>query len=156
MSNKQWRKPANGDKPVDPSTPVQEPAEPKPAAPKSSLTDQEAIEILDLGVKFLNNFLNLGISTLARVAPEQLRRVATEEPESPHASPQKRPRGRMHSLLLLIKFGIAATALVPRLLKCTHPHLFPTEGNRAKAANASEKFVAAVKKAMPQMTPGTA
>jgi hypothetical protein len=162
MSNSKWRQPANAaPKPpaIDPSIPKQETppkAEdtPKPAEqaarPKSSLSDQEAIEIMDLGVKFLHNFLSLGVSALARLRPEQVKQVIAEEPEPSHTSPQKRPRGRMHSILLMFKFGIASVALLPRILKVTHPHLFPKGGgNRETTATATEKFVAALKQAMP-------
>jgi hypothetical protein len=130
-------------------------AEPRPAV-RSTLSDQEAIEILDLGVKFLNNFLNLALETTARITPEEVRRVAVEEPEPVQANPQKRPRGAMHGIMLLFKLGIASANLLPRLLKVTHPGLFDDAGDGKRAARAAEKFKALVNKVMPQASPGTA
>ena len=182
MSNKQWRKPANPDfKPaVDLSIPVQEPAtgatakgsgpvsqgadapsktapdpgEPDPGA-RSALSDQEVFDVLDLGAKFLHNFLAHAVDTLSKTGYEQMRRVANETPEPVYDSPQKRPRGRMHSLLLLVKFGIAALALAPRIFQVTHPHLFPagTE-KRSRVKDAAEKFMGMVQKA--SAVPGAA
>jgi hypothetical protein len=166
MSNKKWRKGVGeAVKPaVDPSIPVQDvkqaeaPAEPRPAA-RSALSDQEVLDILDLGAKFIHNFLSHATDTLSQLGYEQVRRVAmeVEAPEPAYVTPQKRPRGRMHSLLLLIKYGITATALVQRIFKVTHPHLFPAGGERRERVTSGvEKFMAMVKKAMPDGVPGTA
>jgi hypothetical protein len=162
MSNKKWRQ-AAGQVPkptVDPSREPQkqEPqAEPKPTA-KSSLSDQEVLDILDMGAKFISNFLSHATDTLSKLGYEQVRRVAmeVEAPEPAYGlSPQKRPRGRMHSLMLLIKFGIAAVGQVQRIFRITHPHLFPagTE-RRERVKDAAEKFMDMVKKA--GVAPGTA
>ena len=113
---------------------------------------------MDLGAKFLYNFLSHATATLARVGYPEFERVATEKPDNPHASPQQRPRGRMHSLLLLVKFGIAALGLAPRIFRVTHPHLFPAGSEkRERVKDAAEKFMGMVKKAMPSApAPATA
>jgi hypothetical protein len=185
MSNKKWRKKVGEvvKAAVDPSIPVQdvngshdskgsdtlrqaqgepvpEPGrEPAPAAARSALSDQQVMDILDLGAKFVHNFLAHATDTLSHLGYQEVRRVAMElePPEHSAAKPQQRPRGRMHPLLLLVKYGIAATALVQRIFKITHPHLFPagTE-KRERVQDAAEKFMGMVKKAMPEAAPSPA
>lgn len=177
MSNKKWRNPAGVEaKPaVDPSIPVQDPRgsgtslrdadasrnvaqEPRPAA-RSSLSDQQVMDILDLGAKFIHNFLGHAIDTLGQVGIQEVKRVALEQdpPVHSHATPQHRPRGRVHPLLLLVKLGVSATALVQRIFKVTHPHMFPAgREKRERVMDSAEKFMGMVKKAMPDVSPGPA
>jgi hypothetical protein len=166
MSKKKWRNPANPDydKPaVDPSIPKQDPLpeaqrKPAPAAqPAPGLSDQDAKFMLEEAAKLLFTMLGKALDALNLVDHRLLAKVVRDEPEPVYATPQKRPRGRAHPLLMLFKYGISAGNLLPRILRMTHAHLFG-QGNAdaEKTIATTEQIVARLKDALLGKPPETA
>jgi hypothetical protein len=161
---KKWRNPANPDynKPaVDPSILKTEPL-PKaetPAAhePAPGLSDRDAKYMLEECAKLLFTLLGKALDALNLVDHRLLAKVIKDEPEPVYATPQKRPRGRVHPLLMLFKYGISAGNLPPRILRMTHAHLFG-QGNAdaEKTIAATEQIVARLKDALTGKPPAEA
>jgi hypothetical protein len=148
MSKKNWRNPANPgyNKPaVDPSIPGAEPL-PKAEPPGSTLSDRDAMMMLGECAKLLFTMLGKALDALNLVDHRLLAKVVKDEPEPAYATPQQRPRGRVHPLLVLFKYGISAGSLLPRILRMTHGHLFGKGGGDAeKTIAATEQIVARLK-----------
>jgi hypothetical protein len=172
MSKKPWRNPANRDfnnTDVDTSTPqpkAEQPAvspsngKPAPAVqPAPGLSDQDAKFMLEECAKLLFTMLGKALDALNLVDHRLLAKVVRDEPEQTpiYATPQKRPRGRVHPLLMLFKYGISAGNLLPRILRMTHSHLFGTgNADAEKTIAATEQIVARLKDALLGKPPAAA
>jgi hypothetical protein len=100
------------------------------------LTNERALEILTDAADFISDFMKIARKALEKVDPALVAKALTEEPaEWPlDASPQKRPRGRMHPVLSLFKMAIAASRVLTRIVAWTNPALAPNGGGNLDAS----------------------
>ena len=119
------------------------------ALPKGDMTEEEVNGSLDTCVRFLTQVAECASGVMATLNTEVVRKifaadvpltvsarlslkaagfgdVVEDSEESPanaaHSSPQKRPRGSSHPLVVLIKLGIQASRLVNQITKTVWPH----------------------------------
>jgi hypothetical protein len=148
MSNKKWRNPANADSKtgVDTSIPEQQqqpqqPTKPSPEvvaeaqkhlSPPEPGTDRYAVQMLLRTADFLDEFVQEARAVLKMIPREKVKAILDQAEQPPaHASPQKRPRGATHPILLLHRLAVSASRMLERVLKATNPSLFTTSPEKA-------------------------
>ena len=98
----------------------------EPAAAAGVLTVDQARAVLSRSIALLDEVVVLARGVIASTPPAVAIAVFVEDKPIPVeglSSPQKRPRGRAHPLLALVKLGVQGARLVKQLVWSLHPEL---------------------------------